>query len=145
MLGARHRIEQGIPGILVDAQVGRQASHSVPIVNDHLLHNQRIERVVLHIGTNGYIYEKDLRKLLSLLQEKGVQRVLVVNIHADRRWTKTNNELIDRIAPEFANVRIGRGSAELLCLAFTEWLLFLFFPAAGGMAGAEREPPGTVR
>lgn len=111
MLGARHRIEQGIPGILVDAQVGRQASHSVPIVNDHLLHNQRIERVVLHIGTNGYIYEKDLRKLLSLLQEKGVQRVLVVNIHADRRWTKTNNELIDRIAPEFANVRIGRWSA----------------------------------
>lgn len=111
MLGARHRIEQGIPGILVDAQVGRQASHSVPIVNDHLAHSHRIERVVLHIGTNGYIYEKDLRKLLSLLQEKGVQRVLVVNIHADRRWTKTNNELIDRIAPEFANVRIGRWSA----------------------------------
>ena len=110
MLGARNRIEQGIPGIVVDAQVGRQASHSVPIVNDHLLHKNRIERVVLHIGTNGYIYEKDLRKLLSLLQEKGVQRVLVVNIHADRRWTKTNNELIDRIAPEFSNVRIGRWS-----------------------------------
>ena len=111
MLGARHRIEQGIPGIMVDAQVGRQASHSVPIVGDHLLRNGRIERVVIHIGTNGYIYEKDLRKLLSLLQEKGVQRILLVNIHADRRWTKTNNELIDRIAPEFANVRIGRWSS----------------------------------
>jgi hypothetical protein len=111
MLGARFRVEQAIPGILVDAQVGRQASHSVPIVNTHLEQSLNIERVVIHIGTNGYIYEKDLRKLLALLQEKGVQRVLLVNIHADRRWTKTNNELIDRISPEFPNVRIGNWSA----------------------------------
>lgn len=111
MLGARFRVEQAIPGILVDAQVGRQASHSVPIVNTHLEQSLNIERVVIHIGTNGYIYEKDLRKLLALLQEKGVQRVLLVNIHADRRWTKNNNELIDRISPEFPNVRIGNWSA----------------------------------
>jgi poly-D-alanine transfer protein DltD len=60
--------------------------------------------VVVHLGTNGYIYEKHFRQILQFLRNS--TRVVVVNNYADRRWTAQNNELIQRVIADFDNVRL---------------------------------------
>lgn len=104
MLGARNRLLRSLPGVNVDAEVGRQASHSLGLVRRYLEESHQVDRAVIHLGTNGYIQETDLRRLLKQLRE--IDRVVLINVSANRRWTEANNAIIARIAPEFDNVRV---------------------------------------
>lgn len=104
MLGARARLLRALPGITVDAEVGRQPRQSVALVERYLSQNSDIQHAVIHIGTNGYILKSDLRRLLGAL--KDARQVVVVNNFADRRWTDANNQLIAQIVPEFANASV---------------------------------------
>ena len=61
------------------------------------------------MGTNGYIYEKHFRQILTFLRNS--TRVVVVNNYADRRWTAQNNELIQRVIADFDNVHLVDWSA----------------------------------
>ena len=104
LLGASHFMGRKLPGILVDARTGRQASEGARIV--HELNAQALLRqnAVLHLGTNGYIFAPDLRRLLKELVN--CSRVVLVTVRANRRWTESNNELIHRMAAEFPNVKV---------------------------------------
>lgn len=104
MLGARNRLLRSLPGVNVDAEVGRQASHSVGLVQRYLEESNQVDRAVIHLGTNGYIQESDLRRLLKQLRE--IDRVVLINVSANRRWTEANNTIIARVAPEYENVRV---------------------------------------
>jgi hypothetical protein len=64
--------------------------------------------VLLHLGTNGYVTENQLRQMLSMLAD--CKRVVLVNTRVPRRWMDANNTLIDRVAPEFPNVVVARWS-----------------------------------
>lgn len=105
MLGAKSYLLQALPGIFVDAVVGRQFSEGLKVASKlrerSLLHGT----VVLHLGTNGYIAEGDFRALLRYLKD---QRVIVINVHANRRWTGPNNEIIERVVKEWPNVFLVR-------------------------------------
>ncbi len=104
MLGARHRMLRTLPGITVDAEVGRQPRQSVTLVQRYLEQKPELKHAVVHVGTNGYILKSDLRRLLTALQE--AQQVVLINNFADRRWSDANNQTLAQIAPEFSNVRI---------------------------------------
>jgi len=104
MLGARHRLLQSLPGVTVDAEVGRQMRQSLTLMQRYLAQRSDLHRVVIHIGTNGYIVRADLRRLLGELNT--LDRVVLVNNHADRRWTEANNQIIEQVAAEFGNVRV---------------------------------------
>jgi hypothetical protein len=58
--------------------------------------------VLIHLGTNGYISETQLRKILALLADR--KRVILVNTHVPRRWMEANNALIDRVIGDYPNV-----------------------------------------
>ncbi|AXA90604.1 acyltransferase family protein [Massilia sp. YMA4] len=104
LLGAQAHLRERIPGIEVDAAVGRQARHALKIVAGWHDRLDGAATVLLHLGTNGYINEGQLRELLTALA--GCKAVLLVTVHADRRWTAPNNELLARMAQEYANVRV---------------------------------------
>lgn len=101
MLGARHYLARALPGVRVDAAVGRQFAEAPQRIGE--LRDQAAlgQTVVLHLGTNGYIVERHLRSALRLLRDR--QRVVVVDVHADRRWTESNNEIVARVVGEFPN------------------------------------------
>lgn len=104
LLGAQAHLRERIPGIEVDAAVGRQARHALKVVEGW---HDRLDggaMVLLHLGTNGYINEGQLRELLTALA--GCKAVLLVTVHADRRWTAPNNALLARMAQDYANVRV---------------------------------------
>lgn len=102
MLGARHYLARALPGVRVDAAVGRQFSEAPQRIGELREHDALGRTVVLHLGTNGYIVERHLRSALRLLQDR--QRVVVIDVHAARRWTEQNNEIVARVVGEFPNV-----------------------------------------
>ncbi|HAT31235.1 MAG TPA: hypothetical protein DCW29_10405 [Janthinobacterium sp.] len=109
LLGAKEQLLKTIPGIRVDAEVGRQASQGLNVIRKWRKKSGKASTIVLHLGTNGYINETQFRELLSELADR--KSVIVINVHANRRWTAPNNELIGRLRPEFPNMRIIDWSA----------------------------------
>jgi len=107
LLGASAHLARDIPGIRIDAAVGRQASSGLKVLKEG--HGRKAPTVLLHLGTNGYIDEGQFRALLQALADR--KSVLIVNFHAERRWTRPNNELIARLAGEFPNVHVVDWSA----------------------------------
>ena len=104
MLGARTRMLRTLPGITVDAEVGRQPRQSVTLVQRYLDQKPDLKHAVVHLGTNGYILKSDLRRLLTSLQ--GAQQVVLINNFADRRWSEANNKTLLQVAPEFSNTKV---------------------------------------
>lgn len=104
LLGAKEHITKYIPGIQVDAAVGRQASHGVKIAKQWHGILGKFSTVLVHLGTNGYINEGQFRELLHELAE--CKSVILVNVHAERRWTAPNNDIIARMTHEFPNTHL---------------------------------------
>lgn len=106
LLGAKVHLAKTIPGMRVDAIVGRQASEGVKVIKGWRAANPAhlASTVLVHLGTNGYINEKQYRELLDALADR--KAVYLINVHAERRWTDPNNDIIDRIAPDYPNVHI---------------------------------------
>jgi peptidoglycan/LPS O-acetylase OafA/YrhL len=104
LLGASHYLSKAIPGIAIDAKVGRQASEGSLAIKTWRSHGAKASTVVVHLGTNGYINESQYRKLLEELSDR--KSVILINLRAKRPWTAPNNEIIGRLAGEFSNVRV---------------------------------------
>ena len=109
MLGARGALLRAFPNTYVDAEVGRQASQGLTVLKQFFDAHKTPDLVVVHLGTNGYVYEKHFRQILEFLRNS--TRVVVVNNYADRRWTAQNNELIQRVIADFDNVHLVDWSA----------------------------------
>ncbi len=109
LLGAKGHFESVLPGMVVDAKVGRQFSEGRALIAQLKAQGQIGRIVIIHLGTNGYINEPDLEKVLSLLSDRST--VLLIDVYAKRRWTDQNNELIQRVGGAFPNVRLVRWSA----------------------------------
>lgn len=104
MLGASAHLIKTIPGIRIDAHIGRQASEGLKAVLAWRAASGKASTVLVHLGTNGYINEAQFRALLAALADR--TRVIVINVHAERRWAQPNNAMIARLAPEFPNVQL---------------------------------------
>jgi hypothetical protein len=104
MLGAKGELEKAVPCVMVNATVGRQGSDLLKTVQ-HLRSTSRMgEVLVIHIGTNGYIYESNLRGILEAIPKDAV--VALINIHANRRWTADNNLLIEKVNADHPQVNL---------------------------------------
>ncbi|MFL6708918.1 MAG: acyltransferase family protein [Massilia sp.] len=104
LLGAQATLAKAIPGIHIDAHVGRQASQGLKVITDWRARSGKASTVLVHLGTNGYINEGQFREILGALADR--TSVIVINVHAERRWTASNNALIASVCPDFANVRV---------------------------------------
>lgn len=92
MLGAQQVMTQRLPISYLNAKVGRQGSDLLKLVKQIGSSKVVSDTVLIHIGTNGYIYEQNLQQLLQLLRDK--KKLVFVNVHANRRWTEENNALL---------------------------------------------------
>ena len=106
MLGSRNLLTASLKGLDLHATVGWQAADVLQMLKS-LKAKKLLRRVVLlHLGTNGYVYEGQLREILGMLHDEN--RVVLVNSNVPRRWMSFNNALIDRIAPDFKNTIVVR-------------------------------------
>ncbi|HEY9130868.1 MAG TPA: acyltransferase family protein [Dyella sp.] len=104
LLGTSQLLKASLPGSDVHATMGWQAADILRELKT-LKDAGALRTVALvHLGTNGYVTEKQLRQILTLLGD--CQRVILINSRVPRRWMEANNALIDSITPDFPNVTV---------------------------------------
>ena len=104
LLGAKDYMLRNFSTVTVDAEVGRQAHQGLQVIKKIRSLQNDIDFAVIHLGTNGYIVESQYVSLLKELSD--LQKVIVFNVYANRRWTQPNNEIIDRVTQFFPNVSL---------------------------------------
>lgn len=92
MVIAAPALRARVPGINVDAVVGRQPKDAIRVAKDLRAAGRLGEVVVLHLGTNGPFRPSELDALFEVLSE--VRRVVVVNVKVPRPWEQTSNDAL---------------------------------------------------
>jgi len=108
LLGSSRLLKATLPGVDVHATMGWQAADVIRQLKALKSADMLRSVALIHLGTNGYVTEDQLREILSMLAD--CKRVVLVNTHVPRRWMEANNALIDRVAPDFPNVVVVRWS-----------------------------------
>jgi len=105
MLGARSTLKDVIPGSKIDAAVSRFPGAFIGRLKRYVAKDQLAPVVVLHPGTNGVLPEPMMRQMLDVL--KDTPRVVVVNDNMPRSWRNPNNDVIDKVVPDYPNAVIA--------------------------------------
>jgi lysophospholipase L1-like esterase len=92
MLSAASQLQQTIPGIRIDAAVGRQVSTSINILRGHRTAGRLGTVVVVHLGDNGTFTAKQFDEIMQVLA--GVRRVVFVNVEVPRPWESSVNTVL---------------------------------------------------
>ncbi|MDE2934191.1 MAG: acyltransferase family protein [Chloroflexota bacterium] len=92
MLGAAHQLAKDIPGIDLDASVGRQVSQAIRLLNERKANGQLGEVVLLHLGNNGTFTAKQFDQIMEAVGPE--RRVVFLTLRVNRSWEKGNNEVI---------------------------------------------------
>ena len=105
MLDYEDPLKADVPGISVDAAVGRQWAEGESILQNMKSEGLLGTEVVVGLGTNGPIGNADFDLMMSILA--GASRVVFVNVHVDRPWQDPNNAVLARGAARYPNVVVA--------------------------------------
>ena len=104
LLGASDHLAKKVEGLEIDAAIGRQGKDGLTRLQELKNRNELADIVVIHLGTNGYLYEDQVREVMTLVS--GVRQVIFINVKVPRRWEKSNNALLKKLSQEFTNVKL---------------------------------------
>ncbi|UVI27626.1 acyltransferase family protein [Paenibacillus spongiae] len=104
LLGASKELEALLPGIIIDAKIGRQMSQAVDAAAALKAKGRLGSHVIIELGTNGLFTKKQLTALLDSLQD--AKQILLVNTRVPRRWEKGVNDMLSKTAVNYTNVTI---------------------------------------
>ncbi len=104
LLGASDHLAKKVEGLEIDAAIGRQGKDGLNRLRELKEKNELADIVIIHLGTNGYLYEAQVREVMTLLST--VRQVVFINVKAPRRWEKSNNELLKNLSRDFPNVKL---------------------------------------
>lgn len=101
MLGAKWQLQRN--GVAVDAKESRFPRAGVDVVRSRTARTKPTD-VVIHMGTNGQLSERDCRALVRAAS--GAERVHLVTIKAPRDYARRNNAVIRSCAAGFPASRV---------------------------------------
>lgn len=116
MLGASIAIRSQLPGIRLDAKVGRQFNQLLSVVDWYNKNGYLSGPVVVHLGTNGIFSDADLDRLVAAA---GDRRMVIVNAKVARPWEGLANQRIAAVGARHPNVVVADWHA--LSSAHPEW------------------------
>ena len=102
MLGAAYQMAAVIPGLDLDAQVGRQGAAGIAVLRSRLASGTLGDVVVVHLGNNGPLTVRQVNALVDTLA--GVPHVVVLTVRIPDDFEAHNNKLLTQIARGRANV-----------------------------------------
>lgn len=104
MINVEPVLQKRLPGIVIDAQLGRQM-YQAPDLISRLEEEDKLGKIVmLELGTNGSFTEKQLRKTLDSL-ESAVE-ILLVNTRVPKPWEREVNETLTKVAESYPNIKL---------------------------------------
>jgi peptidoglycan/LPS O-acetylase OafA/YrhL len=103
MLGARDALAAAIPGLTINAKVGRFMGEGSGLVSFLASRNQLPNAIVVHLGSNGPASRSEV---VDLIEAAGGRRVVFVTVRVPRRWEGTTNAAIAEGVKGQPNVRV---------------------------------------
>ncbi|MFE9273845.1 acyltransferase family protein [Paenibacillus glucanolyticus] len=105
MLGVSPYLEKSLPGIHIDAVIGRQMRQADDLV-PALKAQNRIDGgiIIIGLGTNGAFSKKDLDSLLRPLDS--AKQIVLVNTRVPRDWEQNVNDVLAKAAAENPKVTL---------------------------------------
>jgi peptidoglycan/LPS O-acetylase OafA/YrhL len=103
ILGIRSALADIRPLIVVNARVGRAAPELLQEISRDI-EKAAGSTVVMDLGNNDLLAEETVRALFELLKES--PKIVVVNTAVPRPYRDANNELVAKLAAQYANVRV---------------------------------------
>jgi peptidoglycan/LPS O-acetylase OafA/YrhL len=103
ILGIRSALAEIRPLIVVNARVGRAAPELLQEMTRDL-EKAAGSTVVMDLGNNDLLTEETVRAIFELLKES--PKIVVVNTAVPRPYRDANNELVEKLASQYANVRV---------------------------------------
>lgn len=105
MLGVSPYLEKSLPGIHIDAVIGRQMRQADDLV-PALKAQSRIDGgiIIIGLGTNGAFSKKDLDSLLDPLDS--AKQILLVNTRVPRDWEQNVNDMLAKAAAQNPKVTL---------------------------------------
>jgi hypothetical protein len=105
MVDYQDPLKMDIPGVSVNAVVGRQWTEGESILQSLKADGQLANEAIVGLGTNGPISDSDFDTMMSILG--GTTRVVFVNIHTDRSWQNQNNAVLAAGAARYKNAVVA--------------------------------------
>ena len=104
MVGVAPVLEESLPGIIVDAEKGRQM-HDAPEVVSKLREEDKFgETIIIGLGTNGAFTEKQLRVTMDCLE--GAEQIVLLNSRVPKPWESVVNETLAKVVSSYPNARL---------------------------------------
>jgi peptidoglycan/LPS O-acetylase OafA/YrhL len=100
MLGASGALRTAMPGITVDAKVGRQFDRIMDLVQWYVSNGKVPGPLIVHAGTNGTFSDEDLDRIFEMA---GNREVLLVNAKVERPWQDLVNQRMAAAAERHSN------------------------------------------
>jgi lysophospholipase L1-like esterase len=104
LIGVAPYLEDLLPGIVIDGQVGRQLAEGQAVVAQLKEQGRLGSRVIIQLGNNGPFSQDQLRSLLNSLGQ--TQQVVMVNTRVPRPWQDSVNQTIAQIAADDPRVTL---------------------------------------
>jgi peptidoglycan/LPS O-acetylase OafA/YrhL len=102
MLASAPQLAAELPGIYIDAQVSRQMSAGLGVIQELAASGRLRQVVVVGLGTNGTVTSGQIHELLSLI---GPRRSLVlINTYEARPWEHEVNDTLAAAARDHPNI-----------------------------------------
>lgn len=102
MLGAAHQLAADVPGIDLDASVGRQVGEVIALLRERAANGLLGDVVLLHIGNNGTFSDAQFDRIVEVAGPR--RRIVFLTLKVAREWEATNNAVIARGAERHARV-----------------------------------------
>ena len=100
LLGASPSVSAAIPGVRIDAKVGRQFNDLLGVVGWYEREGLIPSTLVVHAGTNGTFSDEDMDQLFKIA---GDRKVVLVNAKVGRPWQELVNQRISAAADRHPN------------------------------------------
>jgi peptidoglycan/LPS O-acetylase OafA/YrhL/lysophospholipase L1-like esterase len=101
MLGVVPQLQSDIPGIQVNAAVGRQVSAAIGILQAYHASDQLGAVVIIDLGNNGAFTARQFDQIMQILT--GIPRVVFVNVKVPRAWQDANNTVLSDGVKRYPN------------------------------------------
>jgi peptidoglycan/LPS O-acetylase OafA/YrhL len=118
MLDAKRLMQRQIPQVAVDAKVSRQFGEAAPQAMRLAAFGALGPIVIVHLGTNGPMSQRQLDHLIAAL---GDRRIVLVTAHVPRPWEALTNQRIREAPGRWPNVSVADWNA--LSANHPEWFV----------------------
>ena len=104
MINVEPILQQYLPGIVVDAKIGRQMHEASDLIKELRALDKLGKIVIIELGTNGPFTAEQLTKTLDTLN--GVEKIILVNVRVPKPWQNVVNETLAKVVATYPNTAL---------------------------------------